>query len=118
MKPFRAAVIQSAPVLFDKKATLAKADVLMAEASAKGAQLAVFPEAFISAYPKGLDFGARLGWRTAEGRQWFRRYWVSSVDVPGEDTAALGEMAARLIHPQPSPHPKARQMGHWATQQI
>ena len=95
MKPFRAAVIQAGPTLFNKKATLAKADALMEEAAAKGAQLVVFPEAFISAYPKGLDFGARLGWRTSEGRQWFRRYWESSVDVPGEDTVALGEMAAR-----------------------
>lgn len=95
MKPFRAAVIQSAPVLFNKQATLEKADALMAEAAAKGAQLAVFPEAFISAYPKGLDFGAKLGSRTAEGRQWFRKYWESSIDVPGPDTLLLGEMAAK-----------------------
>ena len=95
MKPFRAAVIQSAPVLFNKQATLEKADGLMAEAAAKGAQLAVFPEAFISAYPKGLEFGAKLGSRTAEGRQWFRKYWESSIDVPGPDTALLGEMAAK-----------------------
>ena len=33
MKPFRAAVIQSAPVLFNKKATLEKADALMVSAA-------------------------------------------------------------------------------------
>lgn len=81
--------------MFDKKATLAKVDRLLAEAAAGGAQLAVLPEAFVSAYPKGLDFGARVGQRSDEGRKWFRRYWESSLDVPGEDTAALGEMAAR-----------------------
>ena len=95
MKPVRAAVIQSSPVIFDKKATLVKVDLLLGEAAAAGAQLALLPEAFVSAYPKGLDFGARVGQRSAEGRKWFRRYWESSIDVPGEDTAALGEMAAR-----------------------
>ena len=81
--------------MFDKKATLIKVDRLLGEAAAAGAQLALLPEAFVSAYPKGLDFGARVGQRSAEGRKWFRRYWESSIDVPGEDTAALGEMAAR-----------------------
>ena len=81
--------------MFDKKATLSKADRLLGEAAAAGAQLAVLPEAFVSAYPKGLDFGARVGQRSDEGRKWFRNYWESSIDVPGEDTAALGEMAAR-----------------------
>ena len=95
MKPVRAAVIQSSPVIFDKKATLVKVNLLLGEAAAAGAQLALLPEAFVSAYPKGLDFGARVGQRSAEGRKWFRRYWESSIDVPGEDTAALGEMAAR-----------------------
>ena len=95
MKPIRAAVVQSAPVLFDKQATLQKIARLLQQASDKGAQLCVFPEAFVSAYPKGLDFGATLGRRTPEGRKWFRRYWDSSIDVPGEETAAMGAMAAR-----------------------
>ena len=95
MKPIRAAVVQAAPVLFDKQATLQKVARLMEQASDKGAQLCVFPEAFVSAYPKGLDFGATLGRRTPEGRKWFRRYWDSSIDVPGEETAAMGAMAAR-----------------------
>ena len=39
------------------------------EAAADGAQLVVFPEAFVGGYPKGVDFGARVGQRTAEGRE-------------------------------------------------
>ena len=39
-----------------------------------GAELVVFPEAFVSGYPKGADFGAVVGSRSAEGREWFRRY--------------------------------------------
>ena len=95
MKSVRAAVIQSSPVVFDKKATLAKVDRLLGQAARDGAQLAVLPEAFVSAYPKGLDFGARVGQRSEAGRRQFRRYWESSIDVPGEDCAALGEMAVR-----------------------
>jgi nitrilase len=50
----------------------------------------VFPEAFLGGYPKGLDFGARLGSRSAEGRVIFRRYYESAIDVPGSVTDAIG----------------------------
>ncbi len=46
---------------------------LTEEAAGQGAELVVFPEAFVSAYPKGLDFGARVGSRSSEGREDFRR---------------------------------------------
>jgi hypothetical protein len=36
---------------------------------AKGGKLIVFPEAFVGGYPKGLDFGARVGSRTAACRE-------------------------------------------------
>lgn len=51
-----AAVVQSAPVLFDTPATLAHTERLMEQAAAAGAQLVVFPEAFIGGYPKGRTF--------------------------------------------------------------
>src|SRR3954465_2328806 len=70
-----AAVIQAAPVVFDVERTLTKLTDLTADAARRGAQLAVFPEAFVSAYPKGLDFGARVGMRSPEGREQFRRYF-------------------------------------------
>jgi nitrilase len=83
MATFKAAVVQSCPVVFDCDATLAKVRDLASRAAGKGAQLVVFPEAFISAYPKGLDFGARVGLRTPAGRDDFRRYFDSAIDVPG-----------------------------------
>ena len=46
------------PVLFNLKLTIDKVETLTKEASRNGASLVVFPEAFISAYPKGLNFGA------------------------------------------------------------
>jgi hypothetical protein len=42
----------------------------------------------VSGYPKGLDFGARVGMRSPEGRDMFRRYYESALEVPGPETAA------------------------------
>lgn len=92
--PFRAAVVQAAPFAFDLQASLERAVALIAEAAAQGAQLVVFPEAFLGGYPKGLDFGVKVGMRSPEGRDLFRRYYESALDVPGPATATLG-VAAR-----------------------
>jgi len=90
----RAAVVQAAPVLFDREASVQKACRLVAEAAAQDAQLILFPEAFIPAYPRGLGFGTVVGSRSEAGRRTWERYWANSVDVPGPATDALG-MAAR-----------------------
>ena len=89
----RVAVVQAAPVAFDREFTLAKVRQLTGEAASRGAKLVLFPEAFVSAYPRGMTFGAVVGNRTDEGREWYRRYWESSVDVPGEATATLADIA-------------------------
>ena len=89
----RAAVVQGAPAAFDRERTLEKVGALLAQAARQGAELAVFPEAFVSAYPKGLDFGAVVGRRTREGRDHFRRYFDSSVEVPGPDVDRMAKMA-------------------------
>jgi nitrilase len=88
------AVVQAAPAMFDRDRTLDKVRALAAAAASQGAQLVLFPEAFVSAYPRGLDFGAVIGERSEQGREDFRRYWESSVDVPGPAVDALG-LAAR-----------------------
>jgi nitrilase len=90
---FQVAVVQAAPVTFDRERTLEKVDDLARQAAAKGARLVLFPEAFVSAYPRGMDFGAVVGSRSDEGREQFRRYWESSVDVPGPAVTALGKTA-------------------------
>ena len=89
----KTAVIQAASVLFDRQATVAKACRLIKEAGENGAQLLLFPEAFIPAYPRGLNFGMVVGSRTPEGRLTWQRYWENSVDVPGPATEALGKAA-------------------------
>jgi nitrilase len=90
---FTVAVVQAAPVLFDRDATITKTVRLTAEAAAQGAQFVLFPEAFIPAYPRGLAFGAVVGSRSLAGRQLWQHYWENSVDVPGPATSALGQTA-------------------------
>lgn len=87
------AVVQDAPVAFDLKRTLEKVHALVTDARKTGAQLVVLPEAFVSAYPKGLDFGAKVGTRSDEGREMFRRYYDSSIEVPGPGASRLAEIA-------------------------
>ena len=58
---FKVAVVQASPVVFNRERTLQKVQVLAGEAGRKGAQLVLFPEAFVSGYPRGLDFGAVTG---------------------------------------------------------
>lgn len=90
------AAVQAAPVGFQPKATLTKAIDLAGQARSQGAELVVFPEAYLSAYPRGLDFGAVVGSRSDDGRELFLRYWESAIDVPGPVTDELAEVSADL----------------------
>jgi len=91
--PSKVAVVQASPVVFDLERTIERLTSLTHEAAKQGAKLVLFPEAFISAYPRGLDFGAVVGSRTDSGREDFRRYWESSVDVPGPAFDHLSQAA-------------------------
>ncbi|WP_339609099.1 carbon-nitrogen hydrolase family protein [uncultured Roseivirga sp.] len=94
-KKYTVAVVQAAPILFDLEKTLAKTAHLVTEAASKGAQLVLFPEAFISVYPRGLSFGTVVGSRSTEGRETWLKYWDSSIEVPSKATEQLGEMAKK-----------------------
>ena len=64
------AVVQAGSVPFDTEACVEKAVRLIGEAAATGANVILFPEAFITGYPKGLNYGLVVGARdaAAEGR--------------------------------------------------
>jgi nitrilase len=89
----KAAVIQAAPILFNHEATVSKTVELTQEAAAQGAQLILFPEAFIPCYPRGFSFGTVVGSRSPAGRDLWQIYWENSVDVPGPVTEILGAAA-------------------------
>ncbi len=92
--PFTAAVVQMASLPDDPLATAEKAAARLREAAARGAKLAVFPEALIGGYPKGASFGAPIGMRKPEGRAAFARYHAAAIDLDGPEVALLAEATA------------------------
>ena len=68
----------------------------MTEARNNGAEIAVFPEAFIGGYPKGSTFGAPVGLRTDDGRRQYERYSNGAVTLDGPDVERLAEPAKEL----------------------
>jgi len=89
----KVAVVQAAPVLFEREKTIQKACNLVADAAGQGAKVVLLPEAFVPAYPRGLSFGTVVGNRTRAGRLLWQRYWDNTVEVPGADTELLGKAA-------------------------
>jgi len=60
-----------------------------------GCQLLVMPEALLGGYPKGADFGARVGFRTPLGREQYLAYWQQAIDLDGPEIIALCLLARR-----------------------
>ena len=87
----KVAAVQHSSIFLNREASIDKACALIAEAGAEGARLAVFPEAFIPAYPdwvwlvKNSD-GAQLN-------RYYRELVENSVTVPDESTERLCEAA-------------------------
>jgi nitrilase len=94
---FSAAVVQAGSIAFDTPATITKLADLTSDARSLGTDLVVFPEAFVGGYPKGHDFGAVVGERTEEGRDWYRRYFDAAITVPGPELDRIAK-ASRGVH--------------------
>src|SRR5271155_2968835 len=93
----KVAIAQAAPVPFNLAASLEIALAAIEEAASNGAQLICFGESFLSGYPAWLDYcpGAAL-WDSAPVKEVFARLRENSVTVPGPESRALSEAAARL----------------------
>jgi len=94
----RLAAIQDAPVSFSLPESIKKFASLVATAASApySADVLVFPEAFLSCYPRGHDFGAVIGSRSDEGREWFKLYYESSVDIEGNSPESWQEILKRF----------------------
>lgn len=87
-------VVQAGSDPFNTPATLIKFADLLSDAKAAKSQLAVLPEAFVGGYPKGVDFGARVGSRNDAGREMFRLYSDNAVELGSPEFEALSEAVA------------------------
>ena len=87
------ACVQAEPVVLDREATIDKLERLAAEAAANGAQLVVFPEAFVPAYPSSVWARALAGWSQPGAREAFALLARESVEVPGAAADRIGAAA-------------------------
>ncbi|MFQ5538317.1 MAG: carbon-nitrogen hydrolase family protein [Gemmatimonadota bacterium] len=92
-RTLRVAVVQAAPRPFDTPATVERVVALTRDAAEQGAELVLFPEAYVGGYPWGLAFGTAVGGRSDPGRRTFGRYWEGAVEIPGEEIRAMGAAA-------------------------
>lgn len=72
MVKVKVAGVQAGSAAFDLKGSLDKVWELTAKAAKDGAQFVVFPEAFVSGYPRHLGF--QIGSRSEEDRIWYAKY--------------------------------------------
>ena len=92
--PTKVAVIQKPPVLLDRDKSIAQAVRSIDEAAGAGAELLVFPEAYIPGYPTWV-------WRLKPGgdmtlsSELHARLRRNAVDLNGEDLRPLQEAASR-----------------------
>jgi nitrilase len=93
MKDIKVAVIQASPVLFDKDKTIIKTKTYIEEAVKEGAELLLFPEAYIGDYPRGLNFGTTVGSRSEEGKETWYKYYNNAIDLPGKEFELFGTWA-------------------------
>jgi nitrilase len=89
----KVACVQAEPVVLNRAATIDKLAALTAEAAGAGAQLVVFPETFIPAYPSSVWARALAGWADGNAKAAFALLSRESLEVPGPDADRLGEIA-------------------------
>lgn len=90
----KVAIVQEAPIVLNKEKTIELAVGLVDKAAKNGAELVVFPEAFISGYPAWI-------WRLRPGSDWgineelHTRLLKSSVDIDNNELSPLREVAKK-----------------------
>jgi nitrilase len=88
----RVAIVQTPPVFLDRRKCIDRACQKIAEAAGHGAELIVFPEAWVAGYPYWGE-----GWES-NLQNWIPvrvRFYDNALLIPSEDTERLGEAAAK-----------------------
>src|SRR5215472_6092765 len=89
-RSFRAAAVQVAPEFLDREATIKKLEDWVAKAKAAGADLVVFGESYIPAFPLW-----NMLYAPVDQHAFFRRLFEHAVEVPGPHVEQLGDIARR-----------------------
>ena len=92
-RDFRIAAVQAAPVFLDPVASTEKACGLIAQAAARGAQLAAFSETWLPGYPRWINATIPV----AAKRRLGGKYLAASVTLAGPEVARIAG-AAREHH--------------------
>jgi nitrilase len=88
----KVACAQVEPVIFDREATIEKLGAVCREAAGEGAQLVVFPEAFVPVYPSSRWARYMAAWeKNDEAKATFARLARESLELP---SAAAERIAA------------------------
>src|SRR5690348_2591304 len=92
----KVACVQAEPVILDRTRTLDRLEELAAEAAGNGAELVVFPETFVPAYPTSRWAKAFAGWQNDGAKATFARLAQNAVAVGSPDELRLGATAKEL----------------------
>jgi nitrilase len=88
----RVACAQVEPVIFDRDATLDKLADVAAEVARNGAELVLFPETFVPAYPSSRWVRSLAG-GDGNGKEVWARLARASLTIPSAETERLGAIA-------------------------
>jgi nitrilase len=88
-----AACVQVEPAIFDRAGSIDIVAERTAEAAAGGAQLVVFPETFIPAYPSSTWAKALAGWAEPGAREAFALLHRESLELASPDAERLAATA-------------------------
>ncbi|TQV84856.1 carbon-nitrogen hydrolase family protein [Aliikangiella coralliicola] len=95
MSQTKIGALQIGSALSSSKVTIQKVLDYESQIKDEACELIVLPEALIGGYPKGWDFGTRIGYRKEVGREQFLHYWNQTVNLQTDDLKDIRQMAKR-----------------------
>jgi len=102
------ACVQAEPAVLDRDGTLERVDALTAEAAATGAELVLFPEAFIPCYPSNRWVRHLAAGADPAAKATFARLMREAVEVPARPATASARRRSATASGWPSARTSAR----------